>query len=325
MVSTFTTARNLEKPAAGDQVGTWGTASINPDLDVIDAGMGQTVAVSGAAGNVVLSAAQFRVAAITFNSTLVGSISITFPTSFTGPYTIYNACSGSSAFIITMGTTATGGQVICAPPGELVDVFNDGANLRYRNLGRVGAFWDYTGSSVPNWVSGCTVPPYLNADGTTFSSATYPFLAVVLGGNTLPDSRGRVRAVLNQGTGRLTSSAGPDGNTNLASGGTATVLSSIHVPPATVSITDPGHLHLLIAAVTLSGFPTLNSTNQVIQGAGAGGQGQYGLSGDNTAATIGRSATATTGISITVGSSNATAFTNVQPTVVAGITMIRSA
>ena len=69
MVSTFTTARNLEKPAAGDQVGTWGTASINPDLDVIDAGMGQTATISGAAGNVVLASGQFRCAAITFSLT----------------------------------------------------------------------------------------------------------------------------------------------------------------------------------------------------------------------------------------------------------------
>src|ERR1700704_6233791 len=128
MVSTFTTARNLEKPAAGDQVGPGGTASINPDLDVIDAGMGQTATISGAAGNVVLASGQFRCAQITFNSTLVGSISATFPTSFTGPYTIYNACSGSSTFIITMGTTVFGGEVICAPPGELIDVFNDGTN-----------------------------------------------------------------------------------------------------------------------------------------------------------------------------------------------------
>lgn len=58
------------------------------------------------------------------------------------------------------------------------------------------------------------------------------------------------------------------------------------------------HFHLLIAATTLSGFPALTNSNQVIQGAGAGGQGQYGLSGDATAATIGKSATATTGLSI---------------------------
>jgi len=39
MASTFTTARNLEKPAAGDQVGTWGTATVNPNMNVIDLGL----------------------------------------------------------------------------------------------------------------------------------------------------------------------------------------------------------------------------------------------------------------------------------------------
>jgi len=302
MVSTFTTARGLEKPAAGDQVGTWGTATVNPNMDLIDAGMGQLATVSGAAGNVVLASGQYRCAAITFNSTLVGSISVTFPTSFTGPYTIYNACTGSSAFIITLQTTVAGGESIACKPGEPFDIFNDGSNIRYRNLGHVGSYWDYAGSSVPNWVAGCSKPPYLNCDGTTFSSATYPQLAVVMAGNTLPDFRGRTRAYLNQGTGRLTSSAGVDGNTNYAAGGSQTILSSAHIPP--VPITDPGHSHTY----------TRYSALQV-------------QSGTNTPCWTGESTQTTSSntTGITAGSSNSTTFTNIQPTAIGGITMIRAA
>jgi hypothetical protein len=43
------------------------------------------------------------------------------------------------------------------------------------------------GSSVPSWISECTVPPYLVCDGTAFSSAIYPSLAAIIG--PLPDAR----------------------------------------------------------------------------------------------------------------------------------------
>jgi hypothetical protein len=223
MVSTYTPNIQLEEPARGDYVGTWDTP-VNSNMTVVDLILGGRTTISGAAGNVVLASAQFQCKTITFNSTLLASITVTLPTSFTKSYEIYNTCTGSSAYTITLQTTAAGGQVICAPPGEIVEVINDGTNLRYKNLGRVGEYWDYGGSSVPNWVSGCTVAPYLNCDGTAFSSATFPQLVNVLGGTTLPDARGRFRATLNQGTARLSSQGGRiNGNTNLASGGQETV------------------------------------------------------------------------------------------------------
>jgi hypothetical protein len=307
MVSTFTTARNLEKPAAGDQVGTWGTASINPDLDVIDAGMGQRVTIDGSAGSVVLAAAQFRCAQITINSTLLASITLTFPTSFTGGYTMYHAATGSSAFTITLATTAAGGEAICCKPGELFDIFNNGTNIRFRNLGHIGSYWDYAGSSVPNWVSGCTVPPYLNCDGTVFSSATYPQLTAITG-TTLPDLRGRMRAYLNQGTGRLTSSqGGVDGNTNYASGGSqTTTLSSVNIPNYALPVTDPGHFHPNQANGTLARGGSDTCPDSTLGG------------------TTFNSCSATTGISVNSGGSG-TPFSNVPPAVVGGITMIRAA
>jgi hypothetical protein len=87
-----------------------------------------------------------------------------------------------------------GGAGVVALPhqqsGQIVDVLNDGSNLRFKNLGGpIGSYWDYAGSSNPAWNSGCTVPPYLNCDGSTFSAATYPSLAVILGSTTLPDEK----------------------------------------------------------------------------------------------------------------------------------------
>lgn len=308
MVSTFTTARNMEKPAAGDQIGTWGTASINPDLDIVDAGMGQVTTISGAAGSVVLAAAQFRCAQITFNSTLLANMTATFPSTFTGPYTIYNACTGSSAFTITLATTVAGAQQVGCPPGEPFEIFNDGSNIRYRNFGRIGSYMDIAASSTPNWNDVCTPQkPYLNCDGTVFSSATYPVLAAQIG-TTLPDYKGRSRSYLNQGTGRLTSSAGVDGNTLFAAGGSQAILSSAHIPP--VLITDLGHVHLVSVLVY---------TNETVDAGqtAAGGGSPAGAFPTYT------SCSATTGI--TAGSSNSTTYTNIQPTTIGGLTLIRAA
>src|SRR5882724_7435426 len=222
MVSTFTPNIQLEEPARGDQVGVWDTP-VNNNETLTDLVVGGITTISLNNSPVVLAAAQFQSKGITFNSTLTGSVAITFPTSFKKSYEIQNLCSGSSAFVITLGTTAAGGQVIGCPPGEWIECVNDGTNIKFKNFGRIGSYVDYCGSSNPAWNTACTVPPLLNCDGTAFSSATYPTLATILGGTTLPDSRGRFRATLNQTTGRITSSqGGVDGNTLLSSGGSQT-------------------------------------------------------------------------------------------------------
>src|SRR5882757_9368301 len=239
MVSTFTPNIQLEEPARGDQVGVWDTP-VNGNMTEIDLVVSAINTISLNNSPVVLAAAQFQSKGITFNSTLTGSCAITFPTSFKKSYEIFNTCTGSSAFVITLGTTAAGGQQIACPPGEIVDVVNDGTNIRFKNLGRVGSYWDYAGSSVPAWVSGCTVPPYLNCDGTTFSAAIFPALAVVLGSTTLPDSRGRAGIALDAGVGRVSSAvSGVAGNTRFAAGGDQSLQSHSH------GVTDPGHFHVI--------------------------------------------------------------------------------
>src|SRR5882672_4854572 len=138
MVSTFTPNIQLEEPARGDQVGVWDTP-VNSNMTTIDKVAGAITTISLNNSPVVLGAAQYQSKQITFNSTLTGSVAITFPTSFHKSYEIQNLCTGSSAFIITLATTAAGGQAIGVPPGETIDCFNDGTNLKFKNLGRVGS------------------------------------------------------------------------------------------------------------------------------------------------------------------------------------------
>ncbi len=303
MASTFTPNVQIEEPARGDDSGTWDTP-VNGNMTLLDLLVGGITTISGAAGSVVLSAAQFQCKTITVNSTLTASITLTFPTSFKKSYEIQNAATGSSQFIITLTTTATGGQAICVPPGGTSECFTDGTNVKFKNLPYVGSFWDFAGSSVPAWVSGCTVPPWVNCDGSAVSSGTYPALFGLM--TTLPDARGRARAALNQGTGRMTSAnGGVDGNTNSAGGGADSVtLTTNQIPAHSHGVTDPGHSHVF----ALNNY--ISNGNFVIGGISAS---------DFTFTTN----AAATGISIQ-NSGGGLLHTNMQPTYVGGITMIRA-
>lgn len=306
MVSTFSSNIQLEEPARGDDVGTWDTP-VNANMTLVDRVVGAITTISLNNSPVVLAAGQFQSKQITFNSTLTGSVAITFPTSFTKSYEIQNLCTGSSAFIITLTTTAAGGQVICCPPGETFDCFNDGTNIKFKNFGRVGSYWDFAGSSIPGWVAGCTVRPYLNCDGTAFSSATYPALAAMIG-TTLPDSRGRSRFATNQGIARVTAGiSGIDGNTAFSAGGSESMQQHNH------GTTDPTHFH-----GPNGGFTGGSALDLNINGLAGGAISQVVVNGNlrNTAA-------AATGL--TINNNGVGAAQNMPPAYIGGLTFIRSA
>lgn len=304
MVSTFTPNIQIQEPAQGDLVGTWGSGAANPNYTLLDLVAGANTTVGLNNSNVILTASQFQSRLITFNSTLTGSVIITFPTSFTKDYKIRNVCTGSSAFTVTLETTATGGQVICCPPGQTVDVYNDGTNLFYANLPMVGTYLDYGGSSVPGWISGCTIPPFLNCAGGTFSAVTYPQLAVVLGGTTLPDMRGTVRCTLNQGTGRMTNVINAS-SVGVLGGADTVTLDITMIPGHTHGVNDPTHTH------------SLATYNTAGSGFFFGAQAQASQGTQQTQASA-------TGITIQ-SAGGGLAHANVQPTTVGGLTLIRAA
>lgn len=304
MVSAYTPNINLEEPARGDQVGTWDTP-VNANMTLIDLVVGGQASILLAGAPVVLAAAQFQARTLVFSSTLTANVAITFPSTFFKSYEVYNQCTGSSAFTITLTTTFAGSNQVCCPPGEVVDIANLGGNMYFKNLGRVGSYWDHAGSSVPNWVSGCTIPPYLACTGVAFSSVTYPNLANFLGSATTPDARGRARYALDAGAGRVSSAgSGVAGNTLLGTGGDQL----LHAHTHTNSLTDPGHIHATTpaapAVITAGGAVTLAAgTNQT------------------TALTIN---SAVTGVTITNAAQGFGVGQNMPPVYMHGITLIRA-
>ncbi len=303
MPSTFTANLNLEEPARGEQIGTWDTP-VNSNTTILDAAYGATATIPLTNANVTLNTAQYQSQYIVFTGTISANILITFP--YIGSqHTIENRTNG--AFTITLQTTNASAEVVCCPPFEAFDILTRAstAGVRYRNFGRVGEFMDYIGSSVPIWITNCTVPPYLNCDGTAFSSATYPALATILSTTVTPDAKGRVRATLNQGTTRLSSALGGiNGNTNLAGGG----LDSMTLTLANMV----AHNH---PSRTTSAGGTPNVVKSGAVGTGVQGSGAVSVYPTDQFDTL--------EISNSVGT-NSVPTVNVQPTYVAGLTLVRA-
>jgi hypothetical protein len=312
-----TTNRGYSVPSTGSQSGVWGSDDLNPNFTAIDKNLGAVASVALTNSNYSLSSSEYVCGTIKFSGTLSANVTVTFPT-VAGWWTIINNCTGS--YYIRL-SCSSGGLKICPPPGQAIDIGFDGTDAFYRSLPEhIGGYWDYAGASVPLWVSGCSVPPYLLCDSSTYSSVTYPYLYAILGTTTLVDTRGRSRANLNGGTSRITSGgSGIDGDTRFSGGGAQTVaLDSSQNGPHTHSInvnTDSGganHNHSVPGASPGNG--------QYSGGGGSGPGGTDGTTGNASAYLHTHEIHANTD-----SSGSGTAHNNQPPTYIGGITMIRAA
>lgn len=325
MTEPQTVNRGLIIPNTGALPGTWGSDAINPDMVALDGMLGGFATVSLSNLNVTLTApvgfiatpssgpTQSQTGILTFTGALTGNVIITFP--LPGFYIVENLCTNSATFFVKLKANGVG-QTICAPPGEACHVYNNGTDFRYVNLGRIGSYVDLSASSVPVWVTNCTVPPYLNCDGTAFSAVTYPTLNAYLGGTTLPDLRGRTRFALNGGTSRITSAvSGIDGNVLLASGGVqGQTLVQANLPSASFVVDIPAgqgsHTHTISPTVAVQGSAVL----------AGGGNGRPAI--NQVSATQGNTLPALAGTAASGGTD--TPMSIMPPAQISGITLIRA-
>jgi hypothetical protein len=313
MADPVTVNRGLAQPLRGNDPGTW-DVPVNGNFGLLDTIVGGIAFIATTGGATTLSPAQLACGTISISGNLSSLANIVFP-AVQGWWSIENLTTGSPSVFIQAGSVT---QQICVPPGEITDIQVNGNVVKFRNLGRIGSFVDYAGTSIPSWVANCTIPPYLNCDGSVFSGGTYPYLAGLIG-TTLPDLRGRSRAYLNQGTNRITTAgSGIDGNTILSGGGQQSIaLIQAHLPTGAfpVAVTDLGHFHVLNGG---AGFTV---------GTSSVGNGNAAPGAAGPAASISpQTDTKPTGItaSVTLNGGAQSAFTNMGPTAISGITMIRA-
>lgn len=308
-------------PLTGDLPGTWGSNAINPDMVALDGLFGGTTVISASNAPIVLTSpsgftptpgagpTQAQNAILEFTGTLTANVQVTLPVP--GYYIINNQTTG--AFVLSFRAIGSG-QVIAVDQQDDVHIYNNGTNVRFVNLGRIGHTEMWAGlSALPAWVTACTNQPYLLCDGTVYNFTTYPALAQrllgVFGGNgittfAVPDSQGRIQLPYD-GTGtRITSAvSGINGQTLGAAGGNQNVQQHTHTP----TVTDPGHTHA--------------PNGLVIGQYGPGSTGAVQSGSPNGSFTL---QSATTGISVGIANFGSGASQNVQPSQVTGIMVIRA-
>lgn len=190
MVNPVTVNTALIVPLTGADVDTWGEDDVNPNMVAIDGMFAGAQTISVSSSNVTLTApagftptpgagpTQSQNRLLRFTGTKTANVTVTLP--IPGAYLIDNQTIGD--FVLSFrGVTAT--EVVGTPNGEMVEIFNDGARVRFANLGFIGKMELWAGiTSMPAWVAACTKVPYLICDGSTFSFSTYPYLKDILGG-----------------------------------------------------------------------------------------------------------------------------------------------
>ena len=253
---------------------------------------------------------QSQNAVLRLTGALTGNVQITLP--LPGYYIVENLTTGN--FVVTMqGVTPS--QVISIDQGMCQHIYNDGANVRFVNLGETGKMEFWAGlTAIPSWVTACTIPPYLLCDGTaTYPFATYPYLGKRMGSNFggngittfgVPDMQGRVPLAYD-GTGtRITAAGcGINGQSVGASQDKQTnVLVTTNLPPYTPA-------------------GTVASTTDANKFSGSSGSG---FSSGGSFPSQGGASVSSTFTGIAQGGTSAP-VNNVQPAQVAGIWVVRAA
>ena len=264
MVNPTTVNVGIIVPLTGADVDQWGELDVNPNMVALDGLIAGVQTISAGSVPITLTApagftatpgagpTQSQNRVLRFTGTLTANVRVTLP--LPGAYLIDNRTTGN--FVLSFqGVTAT--EVVGIEQGAIVEIYNDGANVRFVNLGRVGSldFWGGI-TSMPAWVTACTVRPYLLADGSIYNISDYPWLGArylgQFGGNGVTtfgvqDLQGRMPLAYDgTGTRVTTALCGVNGQTMGAAGGVSgQTLSRAHMPNTTVaiSISDPGHTH----------------------------------------------------------------------------------
>lgn len=324
----------LSVPTRGSDVGTWDTP-VNGDFIAIDGYIGgvQTISAAGSSPITLTSPAaytptpaggptQAQNGVLRFTGALTGNVQITLP--LPGFVIVENLTTG--AFVLSFRAIGSG-EVIGVPQGGLMHVYNDGTNVRFvKGLGEFPGKMDFLGgvSAIPTWMSACTVPPFLIADGSVYNFSTYPALGALylgnFGGNGIttfgvPDLRGRVPLAYD-GTGTRITAAGSgiNGQTLGASADAQSVTLALAQIPTGITVT--GTLPVAVG----SGLNVPGTGGNVSPGTAVGGSLSVPQSSGSAWGNATFSATGT----LTSNNTSGALHSNVQPSQVAGIWLCKT-
>lgn len=146
MVSTYTSNKaHLEKPAAGDYVGTWATP-VNQDWDVVDDALGGSSTASLAGSDWTVATADAQAMRLIATGTLTTNRIITLPASVGGFWLITNSTSG--AFTVTVKTATGGSTGPTVTQGYTTFVYSDGTDVKLGDGGPQSLYLPLAGGTM---------------------------------------------------------------------------------------------------------------------------------------------------------------------------------
>jgi len=295
MASSYTTNKQIEKPANGDYNNTW-SVPVNSDWDIIDRAFGGTTSLNavGASGTVILTSTQYQAPIIGITGALTANVNYQLPVSVGGFFYIFNTTSG--AFSITF-SSAGGGTTVTLPQGYIVSVISDGTNIRF---GTTNAALITSTYADPSWITSLAASK-LTGTVAVASGGTGASTSATARVNLLPSYTGNAGKI-------LALNVGATDTEWVSAGGTGTVTSVAMSVPAFLTVTGSPITASGTLAVTLSGtaLPIANGGTGATSGAaalsalggvtttGTGATGTWAISISGTAATATLATTATT-------------------------------
>lgn len=328
MTSSYTTNKNIEKPANGDYNNTW-SVPVNSDWDVIDKAFGGTTTINavGASGTVTLTTTQYQPPIIAITGALTANVNYQLPSGVGGFWYIFNNTSGAFSVLLS---SAGGGSTVTLPQGYTIAVISDGTNI---GLGTTNAALISSTYANPSWITSLATSKLTGSvavtnggtGGTTQATARSGIGAAASGANTDITSIAPTGNLTFSPTGNLTLSpttgtlvGSPTGGVQGAGTINATGLFVNGVPVGTStgsvsSVSGSGGttgLTLTGGPITTSGTLTLGGTLGVANG-GTGGTSQAtAQSALGVPSTTGSGASGNWGINITGNAATATTATS---------------
>jgi hypothetical protein len=308
MTSSYTTNKNIEKPANGDYNNTW-SVPVNSDWDIIDRAFGGTTSLNavGASGVVTLTYTQYQAPIIAITGALTANVNYQLPAGVGGFFYIFNNTSGAFSVLFS---SAGGGSTVTLPQGYTVSAISDGTNI---GLGTTNAALITSTYADPSWITSLAaskltgVVPIANG-GTNASTA-----------GTALTSLGAAASGTNTDITSLNASAGIQvGSPTLGARGVGTInatglfvngvavgvsggsVSSVAASGGTTGLTFTG------SPITTSGTLTLGGTLAIANGGTGATSGAAALSALGGVTTTGTGATGTWAISISGNAATAT-------------------
>ena len=160
MVSSYTTNKQIEKPANGDYNNTWSTP-VNSDWDIIDRAFGGTTTLNAvaASGTVTLTTNQYQAPIVAITGALTANVNYQLPAGVGGFWFVFNNTSGSFSILFS---SAGGGSTVTLAQGRTTAVICDGTNVGLAD------------TSVPS-AAGSTTQVQYNLSGQLAGSSGFVF------------------------------------------------------------------------------------------------------------------------------------------------------